>query len=34
MRKSIISITSIVLTVSALLALGLSAGAAYVGPGV
>lgn len=34
MRKSYFSVLSLVLTVSSLLALGLSAGAAFVGPGV
>ena len=33
MRKSFISIMSIVLTVSAVVALGMSAGLAFVGPG-
>lgn len=34
MRKSYISVLSLVLTVSSLLGLALSAGAAFVGPGV
>jgi hypothetical protein len=34
MRKSYFSVLSIVLTVSSLLALALSSGAAFVGPGV
>jgi hypothetical protein len=33
MRKSFISIMSIVLTVGAVVALGMSAGLAFVGPG-
>jgi hypothetical protein len=33
MRKSFISIVSIVLTITAVVALGMSAGLAFVGPG-